>query len=136
MRADRSKLAATLLAYAYWPIAYLGVYWPLIVPRLDRWKSIPPRIVFVACLGFAAVLVAMGKRHTTKANLLHAVGIQGSLLLFFLLMARLHMPGFKKGDPGIGGGPLELLAGALLPIVLIFALAEGGRVLMPGKIRH
>ncbi len=136
MRANQSKLAATLLAYAYWPIVYFGIYLPFIVPSLDRWKRIPPGIVFAACLGFATVLVNMGRHHSTKANFLHAIGIQGSLLIFFFLLAKLAMPGFKKSESGIEGGALELLAGVLLPVVIIFALAEGGRILISKKVHE
>ncbi len=136
MRANQIKPAATLLAYAYWPILYFGIYLAFIVPSLYRWKRIPPWIVFAACLGFAAVLVNMGRRHSTKVNFFHAIGIQGSLLLFFFLLAKLAMPGFKKSESGIEGGAFELLAGVLLPVVIIFALAEGGRVLISGKVHE
>lgn len=135
MKVDRNKLAITILAYAYWPIAYFGIYLPLIVPSLDHWTRIPLWILFLICLGFAIVLISMGKWYSTKANLLHALGLHVSLLLFLSLLAKLVMPGFKKGGSG-KGGILDLLINVLLPIMIIFALEEGGRVLMPRKVHE
>ncbi len=135
MKTDRGKLAITLLAYAYWPIAYFGVYLTLIVPNLDRWKHIPVWIVIVIGVGFAVVVVSMGRHHSAKTNFLHALGIQVTLLFFLFLMAELVMPGFKKSEPVEFGGrfPEDLIL-FLLPPLIMFALAEGGRVFISRKV--
>jgi hypothetical protein len=79
----------------------------------------------------------MGRRNSTKANLLHALGIQVTLLLFLFLMAKLVMPGFKKSEPGeFGWGFPEDMIVFFLPPLIIFALAEGGRVLISRKVHR
>jgi len=133
--ANRGKLAFTLLAYIYWPVAYFGVYLPFVVPSLGRWKQIPVWIPIIMGLGFVLILVSMGIHNSQKANFLHAIGIQISLLFFLFLMVKLVMPGFKKSEYGANGRFLEDLIVLVAPIMIMFAVAEGGRILLTKKDR-
>lgn len=139
MNAERGKQVFTLLAYVYWPAAYFGIYLPFIIPRLDQWRQIPIWIPIVLALGFIFALVNLGMRSSTKTNLIHAISIWASMLLFMFLMAKFVMPGFKKSTIGHAETSawftVEDLIVIVLPILLFFAVAEGGRILLTKKAR-
>ncbi len=134
------RFAYTFLAYCYWPLVYFGIYLPFVAPNLGHWKRIPVWIPIIIGIGFAFILVCMGIRNSQKTNFFHAIGIQISLLLFSLLMAQRVMPGFKKSELGLN--PLAAKAWRfsdliilVAPVIMMVALAEGGRVLLRKKAR-
>jgi hypothetical protein len=135
MNAKRGKLIFTFLAYIYWPAAYFGIYLPFLVPRLEDWRHIPYWIPIALGLGFIFVLANMGKHLSTKVNVLNAIGIWASILLFMLLMGKLTMPGFKKVAYGVKGRLIEELIVLVAPMLIMFAVAEGGRILLTRKAR-
>jgi hypothetical protein len=137
MNARRSKLIFMILVYAYRPAAYFGIYLPFIVPRLDQWNQIPLWIPIVLVVGFIYVLANLGMRSSTKGNILHAVVISVANSLFLVLLALLNMPGFKKWEGFAAVPTLWVFVGELMRLVLfavpLFAVAEGGRILLAKK---
>ncbi len=137
MNARRSKLIFMLLAYVYWPAAYFGIYLRFIVPRLGQWRQIPLWIPIVLAIGFIYILVNLGMGSSTKGNILHAVVISVANSLFLVLLALFNMPGFKKweGPPAVLTVRFSLVESMrlVLPAVLLFAVAEGGRILLAKK---
>jgi len=128
MKAIRIRAAIVLLAYAYWPLLYFAAYLPLIVPKLAYWKHIPLWIFLASVFGFVALLAGVGATHKTKANLFHAIGITVLLHLFLFILRGLSLPGFRET------GSFDVLA-LLLPMLIVFALLESGRILVPKKAR-
>src|SRR5207248_1703609 len=61
--------------YLYWPVIYLLVYRPFILPRLSSWDHVPLTLVAVVAGGYVALLLAAGRRRTHGAIALHALGI-------------------------------------------------------------
>jgi hypothetical protein len=45
------------------------------------------------------------------------------------------MPGFKKGNPEVPAGLPDLLFHVLMPMLIIFALGEGSRIILSRKNR-
>jgi hypothetical protein len=123
MKPTQTRFAATLLAYIYWPLLYIAIYLPFIIPRLVEWKRVPLWILLAVSLGFAVLLAGMGTRYKTKANAFHAIGITVLLSLFMFMAASLSWPGFKKP----GSGSFNALASSL-SVLIIFALLETGRI--------
>jgi hypothetical protein len=52
-----------------------------------------------------------------------------------LLMGKLTMPGFKKVAYGVKGRLIEELIVLVAPMLIMFAVAEGGRILLTRKAR-
>ena len=114
-------------AYLYWPVIYLLVYRPFILPRLSSWDHVPLTLVAVVAGGYVALLLAAGRRRTHGAIALHALGIALTVEALSLLFAWLQTPGFRKIFAS-GFDPWEVLVTAVHAIVVLGCL-EAGRAL-------
>ena len=50
-------------AYLYWPVTYLLVYRPFILPHLSSWDHVPLTLVAVVAGGYVALLLVSCARH-------------------------------------------------------------------------
>jgi hypothetical protein len=124
------KIAIPLLAYAYWPLLYFGIYLPLIVPRLNQWEHIPYWLIIGSIMGFIVVVAKLGSRSIQRAIIFHAIGISIFVELFLFFMVYLGMPGFRNPNE-------TSLLGSILSIVImaicLVTLAEAGYFLVQKK---
>ena len=114
-------------AYLYWPVIYLAVYRPLIVPRLPTWDHVPAVLVAAVVGGYMALLLAAGPRRAHRWIALHALGIAVTVEAFSLLVAWVQTPGFAT-TLATGLDPWEGLVTALHG-VLVLGCLEVGRAL-------
>lgn len=102
--------------YAFFPVLYLFVYLPLVLPRLATWPAVPWFVIAVPMLGYGALLFVVGVLVKRSSVLVaHASGIALTNLFFIVGMASLMMPGFKK----IEISPMAL-GQVLLPPITLF----------------
>jgi hypothetical protein len=122
-------------AYLYWPVIYLVVYRPFILPRLSSWSHVPLTLVAVVAGGYVALLLAAGRRRTHRAIALHALGIALWVEGLSLLIAWLQTPGFGRMLASFD--PWEVLVTAVHAIVVLACLEAGRaltRVAKPGDV--
>jgi hypothetical protein len=124
-----------VVAYLYWPVVYLLVYRPFILPRLSSWDHVPLTLVGVVVGGYVALLVAAGRRQRHARIVLHALGIAAVVEAFLLLVGWLQAPGFVKASE-MALDPWEALVTAVHAIVVLACLEAGralARVAKPGS---
>jgi hypothetical protein len=114
--------------YLYWPVMYVAIYRPFILPRLSSWSHIPLTIVAALALGYIALLLAAGRRQKHARIVLHALGIAVVTEAFLLLVGWLQAPGFVKALE-MAFDPWEALVTAVHAIVVLACL-EAGRALV------
>jgi len=112
-------------AYLYWPVIYLAVYLPFIVPRLPAWDHVPAVVVATILGGYVVVLLAAGRSLDHRRIALHAIGIALSVDAFSLAMSALRTPAFATFD---GVDPWDALATAVHAL-MVLACFEAGRAL-------
>jgi hypothetical protein len=113
-------------AYLYWPVIYLAVYLPFIVPRLPSWDHVPAAVVATILGGYVAVLLAAGRALDHRRIVGHAIGIAVSVDAFSLVMSALRTRAFAKAFEGFD--PWDALAMAVHALMALGCL-EAGRAL-------
>jgi hypothetical protein len=113
-------------AYLYWPVIYLAVYLPFIVPRLPAWDHVPAAIVATILGGYVAVLLAAGRSLEHRRVVLHAIGIAVSVDAFSRVISALRTPAFARTFDGVD--PWDALAMAVHALMVVACL-EAGRAL-------
>ena len=116
-----------IAAYLYWPVIYLIVYRPFILPRLASWSHVPLTLVAIVAGGYVALLLAAGRRRPHGAIALHALGIALWVEALSLLVGWLQTPGFGRMLAS-GFDPWEVLVTAVHAIIVLACL-EAGRAL-------
>ena len=117
-----------IAAYLYWPLIYLLVYRPFILPRLSSWDHVPLTLAAAVLAGYVALLLAAGRRRTHGAIALHALGIPLAVEALSLLVGWLQSPRFGK-TLASGVDPWEVLVTAAHALVVLACL-EAGRALV------
>jgi hypothetical protein len=113
-------------AYLYWPVIYLAVYLPFIVPRLPAWDHVPAAIVATILGGYVALLLAAGRSLAHRRIALHAIGIAVSVDAFSRVMSALRTPAFARTFDGFD--PWDALA-MVVHALMVLACLEAGRAL-------
>jgi hypothetical protein len=119
-------------AYLYWPVMYVAVYRPFILPRLSSWSHIPVTLVAALIVGYIAVLLAAGRRREHARIVLHALGIAVVVEAFLLLVGWLQAPGFVKALE-MAFDPWEALVTAVHAVVVLAGLEAGRALVRPAK---
>jgi hypothetical protein len=114
-------------AYLYWPVMYVAVYRPFILPRLSSWSHVPLTLVAAVVAGYIVVLLAAGRRQEHARIVLHALGIAVVVEAFLLLVGWLQVPSFVKALE-MAFDPWEALVTAA-HMVVVLACLEAGRAL-------
>jgi hypothetical protein len=82
-----------IAAYLYWPVIYLAIVLPFIVPRLPTWDHVPFALAAAIVGGYVALLLAAGRGRDHGRIALHALGIAVGVDAFTLLVAGVRRPG-------------------------------------------
>jgi hypothetical protein len=122
-------------AYLYWPVMYVVLYRPFILPRLSSWSHVPLTLVGAVVLGYIALLLAAGRRQEHARIMLHALGIAVVVEAFLLLVGWLQAPGFVKAVE-MAFDPWEALVTAVHAIVVLACLEAGRALVRAAKPRR
>ena len=123
-----------IVAYLYWPVIYLIVYRPFILPRLSSWDHVPLTLLGAIAIGYLAVLVAAGRRRTHRAIALNALGIALAVEALSLLVAWVQTPAVGRIFAS-GFDPWEALAMAVHAVVVLACLEVGRALTRAAKPR-
>lgn len=83
--------------YAWWPIVYLAIYLPFVVPRLGLWNRIPVSILVGTMGAFVLLGVCAGALLNQRWILVHAFGVAAFLQVCEAIAARYDAPGLANG---------------------------------------